>query len=106
MPIQRRRPGWAAILSLAFGLAPSTLTCSTDDHTIKASAYNRRCSTDQDCVPVFEGTIGCCGPSCPNTAINASDQPRYTADVNARRPICNPQPPCPLFTAELCGSKA
>jgi hypothetical protein len=103
----RRQLGLAAVLGLALGLAASPLACgSADNHTVMASAYVRNCMSDPDCVPIFEGTLTCCGAGCPNTAINVKDETHYETDVAVRTPRCSVQPPCPLTNAQVCGSQA
>jgi hypothetical protein len=57
--------------------------------TITASSYDQSCQADTDCVPIFAGTVTCCG-GCPNAAINASDESKYENDLTADHPnVCN-----------------
>jgi hypothetical protein len=66
-----------------------------NNHTLSASNYVRTCVEAIDCVPVYEGTVGCCGlgPTCPNTAIRADELPRYMSDADEASK-CDVQPPC------------
>jgi hypothetical protein len=66
--------------------------------------YDHACHTNADCVPVYQGSLGCCGPGCPNTAISESSYSSYLNDVDSRVPRCDPEPPCALEGA--CGSGA
>ena len=49
-----------------------------------------------DCVPVYEGLVGCCGldVTCPNTAIRADQLPKYMSDAD-QASKCDVEPPCP-----------
>ena len=66
----------------------------SSDHSIGTSKYSKVCAGDSDCVAVYQGSLGCCGGDCPNTAIAASSYAQYLADVQANTPVCNPAPPC------------
>ena len=64
-------------------------------HSIAAADYDQTCQAVVDCVPVAEGTIGCCGlESCPNAAIRQDALAGYMSDLAARTPHCTPEPPC------------
>jgi hypothetical protein len=67
-----------------------------DAHTLSAKNYVRTCVDVIDCVPVYEGPVGCCGLSltCPNTAIRADQLPKYTSDAD-QASRCDVEPPCP-----------
>jgi len=64
--------------------------------------YDRRCTSVADCFPVYEGLVGCCGGSCPNTAIRQDALTKYMSDVdrvsaascNGVRPPCGINPFC------------
>ena len=93
---------WTAILS-----AGLTVACGggSADHSIDTSHYSRVCVGDADCVAVYQGTVGCCGGGCPNTAIAATDYDAYAAALAAQVPVCNPAPPCADPTG-TCGDKS
>ena len=83
----------ALLLLLCFAAACSGSSSSDPPHTISANNYSRACTSVADCFPVYEGTLGCCGPGCPNTAIRADLATQYmTASDNAAK--CTIQPPC------------
>ena len=89
--------------SLPLGYLLVTLVAGcTDDHHISTSDYPRSCSTDSDCAAVYEGTIGCCGASCPNAAINQMSLPAYEAAISSRTPMCSPAPPCVFIPVDRC----
>jgi len=85
----------ACLLVGAFG------GCNSDTHTIAASEFQQSCSADSDCVPVYQGTIGCCGVggSCPNAAVNQVGYSAYESAVANRIPTCSPARPCALLTS-------
>ena len=58
---------------------------------ISAASYDQGCTSEVDCVPVFQGDT-CAICACPNTAINTSQVARYEADVLSRRKACGPMP--------------
>jgi hypothetical protein len=62
--------------------------------SVAAADYPRTCTSVADCVPVYEGQLGCCDQGCANTAIRADAMALYAADVGRRTPICYPVPPC------------
>lgn len=72
-----------AHLMLLAVLLPYGATCgsSSPSHVLAAKNYDRKCTTVADCVPIFEGTVGCCGPGCPNTAISAASLPKFMSDL-------------------------
>jgi len=78
---------------------------SGGNHSIAASEFQQSCSVDSDCVPVYEGTLGCCG-ACANAAVNQVGYTAYQKAASDRRPTCNVQPPCPAFTDVLCKAGA
>ena len=83
-----RRLAVALLLALAGCGSPAP-------HSIAAADYDQKCQAVVDCVPIAEGTIGCCGlESCPNAAIRQDALARYTSDLEARTPRCTPPPPC------------
>src|ERR1700746_901531 len=68
MDAHHRGGGRAALLLSAFAV----VACAPDPPTssIAAKNYERKCASVADCVPVYEGHIGCCGGGeCPNTVI-------------------------------------
>jgi hypothetical protein len=75
-------------------------------HAIIVSAYSQTCSKDSDCVPVYQGTLGCCGPGCANAAINQSSYVDYLSDVSAREPACYGEDPCALLDDVVCKASA
>jgi hypothetical protein len=85
--------GLAAVLVLTLagcgGAAPS-------NHLIEGKNYDRSCASVADCMPVLEGTLGCCGLAltCPNTAISVDALAKYTSDVD-RATKCEGQSTCP-----------
>src|SRR5256885_6776255 len=93
----------------ALVLMTSVLGCSTSPstslHTVAVSASDQACSSDSDCVPVFEGTVGCCG-GCANAAINKAAYPGYQAAIAASVPICDPAPPCAFLSDAICKAGA
>jgi hypothetical protein len=62
------------------------------EHAVHASDYERACASSSDCVPVYEGSIGCCGGGEPNTAITKTSGAAYQKDFAARAPECEPTP--------------
>jgi hypothetical protein len=89
-------------VALALFLVGCGSTAGTESHHISAN-YDRACASVADCVPVFEGTVGCCGLSltCPNTAIRADALAKYMSDAE-RASKCDIQPPCP--SGPMCAS--
>jgi hypothetical protein len=71
------------------------VACSSDSASpqIRASDYDQRCVTSDDCVVITEGPVcvpngGC--PSCPNAAISKSASTREISDATSRRSTCPP----------------
>ena len=91
-------------------LTPLVLGCgssaSSSSHAIAVSVQDRSCSSDADCVPVYEGALGCCGGGCPNSAINKTAYPDYEADVASREPVCVPALPCVFLSNDVCKAGA
>ena len=71
-----------------------SLSEQTQNHSIAASEFQQSCTVDADCVAVYEGTLTCCGGSCPNAAVNQVGYSAYASAVASRTPMCNPEPPC------------
>jgi hypothetical protein len=103
------------IVVLALWLAGCSGAAAPPNHDIRAKNYDRKCATVADCLPIIEGTAGCCGfgIACPNTAINRGALETYVSDVQsattcAAPPQCpnpGPQGPCSgriACTAGLC----
>jgi hypothetical protein len=80
--------------------------CGSSNHSISAAEFQRSCSADSDCVPVYEGTLGCCGGACPNSAINQMSQAAYESAMSSRTPTCTTVLPCPFFSSVTCKSGA
>jgi len=93
---------WTAILS-----AGLTVACGggSADHSIDTSHYSKACVGDADCVGVYQGTLGCCGGGCPNTAIAVSAYDEYQTALTAQTPTCNPAPPCAI-PVHTCGEQS
>ncbi|HTA19009.1 MAG TPA: hypothetical protein VK989_06935 [Polyangia bacterium] len=66
-----------------------------DSHTLSANNYVRTCVDVIDCVPVYEGPVGCCGlaVTCPNAAIRSDQLPKYMSDAD-QASKCDVEPPC------------
>jgi hypothetical protein len=79
---------------------------SSSSHTVSADEFNRSCTVDADCVAVYEGPIGCCGPGCSNAAVNTASYNAYQTAVTARQPTCAVAYPCGLWTNEICRAGA
>jgi len=73
------------------------------EHAIDTSKYSRACVADGDCVAVYQGTVGCCGGGCPNTAISVTSYDDYEAALATQMPACSPAPPC-TATPGICGA--
>ncbi len=106
-----RRASIVGIIVVALAALALVSACSSgnskskwDDPILKASDYRQACSTAEDCVAIFLGELGCCGASCPNSAIAWSSNDAYQVDVTFRRPICYPAPPCERLTNDGCGT--
>lgn len=105
----RRLLGFAAmrpLRSLILAVLLSGCGGGGETHVIIASAYSQTCSKDSDCVAVYQGTLGCCGPGCSNSAINQSSYTAYLSDVSAREPACSGVDPCALFDNAVCSASA
>jgi hypothetical protein len=89
------------LMALLAGCGSSTTT-----HTVAISASGKSCTTDSDCVPAFEGPVGCCGPDCPNSAINMASYAAYQADLARANPMCYPPPPCVALNDIVCRASA
>jgi hypothetical protein len=77
-----------------------------ENHHVAASEFQRSCAVDSDCLPIYEGDLHCCGPDCPNAAINQVDESAYWSAVAKRTPTCSPSPPCAPITSASCGARA
>jgi hypothetical protein len=68
--------------------------CKSDvPHSISTSGFQRGCSVDSDCIPVYEGTLTCCRTfECPNAAISLVDYTKYETTAASRRPTCEGVP--------------
>ena len=53
---------------------------ASDPCTIRASTYDQACTTDADCVSVFDGNVCSAHCRCPNSAINKGQLARYQSD--------------------------
>jgi hypothetical protein len=90
--------GRTADANIDSGFSADASTCQ-----VAASDFDRSCSKDSDCVPVFEGNICEVGCGCPNAAINAGAQARYNARYQAAprhdtaTVICH----CPCIAASM-----
>jgi hypothetical protein len=74
---------WILVLMLA-GSCSSPVA-----HNISAWEFQRGCSADSDCMPVYEGTLTCCAiAECPNAAINQSSYTAYKSTKESREPTC------------------
>jgi hypothetical protein len=82
-------------IALALFVVGCGSTADGESHHVSAN-YDRKCASVADCVPVFEGTVGCCGLAltCPNTAIRADALAQYMSAAE-RASKCAVQPPCP-----------
>ena len=74
--------------------AGGSLSDLNENHSISASEFQQSCAVDSDCVAVYQGTLTCCGGSCPNAAVNQVGYSAYASAVASRTPMCNPEPPC------------
>jgi hypothetical protein len=77
-------------------LAGCGSAAAPSNHLIEGKNYDRSCASVADCMPVLEGTLGCCGLAltCPNTAISVDALAKYTSDVE-RVTKCEGQSTCP-----------
>jgi len=83
-----------------------SLSEQTQNHSIAASEFQQSCTVASDCVAVYQGTLSCCGGSCPNAAVDQVGYGAYASAVASRTPICNPEPPCAAVTDVYCKSGA
>jgi hypothetical protein len=83
-------------VALALTLAGCGGAAAPPSHLIEAKNYDRSCASVADCVPIFEGTLGCCGlgATCPNAAISADALPKYASDAQ-RASTCMVPSACP-----------
>jgi hypothetical protein len=99
-----RRPLLAALVLTVASSVGCGSGSSAGGNSINAAEFGRSCLAASECVPVYSGTLGCCGSGCPNAAINASSYSLYEADVTASLPACdNGSLPCPELDATGCG---
>jgi len=96
-----RRLHWPLVPALIIWLA-GVGGCSSGDHSVFASEFQRGCSVASDCVPIYEGALGCCGGACPNAAINQASYAAYESAVAKRTPKCSPEPPCVFIPDDVC----
>lgn len=102
---RRSRLRWLFGYALSLVLMIGGGCTSAVPHSISTSEFQRSCSVDADCVPVYEGTLTCCGlGECPNAAINQSSFTAYKSTAAARKPTCDGVP-CLAITI-LCKSAA
>jgi hypothetical protein len=68
---------------------------SSPPSSVAAKNYDRKCASVADCVPVYEGLVGCCGGGqCPKTAIAQVALAKYTAALSLAATCGGVQPPC------------
>lgn len=111
MRLRRLARSFGPFVLMTFAtIGACSTTSSSASPAVHASQFNQRCTSDLDCMAIFDGA-GCCG-GCPNAAINKADQASYEQADKART-ACNPVPPCvPLecagvivtCQAGICGS--
>ena len=102
---RRLRLHWAFKHALILVLMVGGGCTSAVAHSISTSEFQRSCSVDSDCVPVYEGTLTCCGlGECPNAAINQLSYTAYKSTAASRKPTCNGVP-CLAITI-ICKSAA
>jgi hypothetical protein len=75
---------------------------------IDLADYDRACAADADCVLATSGDV-CRVCTCPDSAINKTDEPAYKADVDAAAKLCEPLPvvacgPCIAQKAACSGA--
>ena len=102
--MQRHQFFWVSIAFLVLIVGCGT-SPPASDHSIALSAFDRSCAGDADCVPAYEGPIGCCR-ACPNSAINQSAYTDYEAAVARSTPICTPALPCVAINNDICKAGA
>lgn len=64
-----------------------TSMAAANAQTIEASAFDRSCTVDADCVGVFEGRA-CAACKCPNAAIAKKDQQKFDSELTSRTAEC------------------
>jgi hypothetical protein len=94
------------LLAAAIGGCHSSGSLTDENRSITASEFQQSCTVASDCVPVYEGTLSCCGGSCPNAAVNQVGHDAYEVALASRTPVCNPEPPCAALTDVICQSGA
>jgi hypothetical protein len=80
--------------------ASAIAACAADppSSSVAAKNYDRTCASVADCIPVYEGHVGCCGEgACPNTAIAQSALAKYMVDLGRAATCGGVQPPCPVI---------
>lgn len=53
---------------------------ATSPCVVRASMYDQTCTSNADCVPVFDGNVCSAQCRCENSGINRKDFARYTAN--------------------------
>jgi hypothetical protein len=102
---RRLRLRWPLKHALILVLMVGGGCTSAVTHSISTSEFQRSCSVDSDCVPVYEGTLTCCGlGECPNDAINQFSYTAYKSTAASRKPSCEGVP-CLAITI-ICKSAA
>jgi hypothetical protein len=66
-----------------------------NNQQISAASYDRGCSTDEDCVAVYQGAV-CQLCKCPSEPIAKKDKDKYDRDLEQKRVGC------PAQTGESC----
>ena len=65
--------------------------CACGGTEINSGSYDRACTVDANCAPVFQGDA--CAPCrCSNAAVNSSQVARYESDLLNLRTRCGPIP--------------
>jgi hypothetical protein len=95
-----------SLLALSLAAAFSAAACSK---AISITDFDTSCQKATDCIAVYIGPPGCCTE--PNASINAADQAKYDAEIDAQDEgsMCNvecgsfpiPTPVCSAGTCEL-----
>jgi hypothetical protein len=80
---------------------------SSPPGSVAAKNYDRKCASVADCIPVYEGHVGCCGGGdCPNTAIAQVALSKYTMDLSLAASCGGGRPPCPHIGGTSPGGNA
>ena len=93
---------------IVVGLLALGIACQSNG-SLEASAYDRSCTSDADCVTVAVGTADavCCLAGCATSAINAGALGRYQSDMASLcaswSQRCPPGQPC-SFPPAVCSS--